>query len=398
MARAAAFRGIGTAVMRWLFACLVAVAMLFPPVTGFVREAQAQEVKERRSIIDLLFRGRPRVVKNKSPAVTKVRRKKPKVSQQPRNSAVEVIEPDVAKLPDAKKVLVIGDFMAAALADGLTMATAADTQIVIEKGTDGSSGLVRSDHLDWPVTLKARIDTARPALIVIMLGSNDRQQMTVAGEKQKFRSELWNAEYERRIDAVLKVATEAKIPFIWTGLPSFQSPSLSVDAAAFNSLYRARTELAGGVFIDIWDGFADENGKFIASGSDINGQPVRLRGSDGLSLTKSGKRKMAFYIEKDMRRLLGGGPLTALAQPGAAGLPLDAAATAPVDTDIQTVAPVSLADPELDGASVLLDSALMPKTSGKSPRDLLIDKGETRDAPSGRVDDFRWTPAIRPAG
>jgi hypothetical protein len=32
---------------------------------------------------------------------------------------------------------------------------------------------------------------------------------------------------------------------------------------------------------------------------------VRLRGSDGINVTRAGQRKIAFYIEKPARRLLG---------------------------------------------------------------------------------------------
>ncbi len=389
---------------RLLVAGLLAIAACVPiPASPFVDGASAQEVRERRSIIDLLFRGdRPRqrtTIERPPAAVVRVKPpRKPRVRKVNNDSTVTGADVEIAKLPDARKVLVIGDFNASALADGLTMATANDADIAIEKGTDGSSGLVRTDHLDWPVTLKQRIGEIKPALIVIMLGSNDRQQMSIGGNKEKFRSEAWNTEYERRVSVLIKVATDARIPFIWTGLPSFQSPSLSADAATLNSLFRTKTEMAGGVFIDIWDGFADEDGKFIASGSDVNGQPVRLRGSDGLSLTKAGKRKMAFYLEKDLRRLTGTDEIANLIRLDAGNLPLDSSATTPAIADVMNVAPVSLADPELDGTGQLLDSGLMPKPSGKSPRDLLIEKGETEDAPEGRVDDFRWKPAAKPAG
>jgi hypothetical protein len=387
-------------VVRLLIAIVLAIAVSMPiPASPFVNFAAAQEVREHRSIIDLLFRrSSPKVIKKRS-AYVRIKRKKRRTQIVASDPAMTGAEVEVAKLPDAKKVLVIGDFMATALSDGLTMATSGDTNIVIEKGTDGSSGLVRSDHLDWPVSLKQQIGEIKPALIVIMLGTNDRQQMNVNGQKEKFRSEAWNGEYERRIAALTKVAVDNKIPFIWTGLPSFQSPSLSADAATLNSLYRSKAEMAGGTFIDIWDGFADEEGKFIASGSDINGQPVRLRGSDGLSLTKAGKRKMAFYLEKDLRRLIGAdaSALAVLKLDDTNSLPADAKTTVPAYTNILVVPPVSLADPELDGAKVLLDSGLVPKASGKSPRDLLIEKGETEAAPEGRVDDFSWKPAAKPA-
>jgi hypothetical protein len=45
-------------------------------------------------------------------------------------------------------------------------------------------------------------------------------------------------------------------------------------------------------------GLSMRNGKFIFTGSDINGQQVRLRGSDGINVTRAGKRKIAFLHEK----------------------------------------------------------------------------------------------------
>jgi hypothetical protein len=57
--------------------------------------------------------------------------------------------------------------------------------------------------------------------------------------------------------------------------------------------------------------------------------------------------------------------------------------------DIIQTQPISLSDPDLDGGNALLDSASIPNGSGKSPRDLLVEKGEVAAAPDGRVDDFR---------
>jgi hypothetical protein len=70
----------------------------------------------------------------------------------------------------------------------------------------------------------------------------------------------------------------------------------------------------------------------------------------------------------------------------------------PTVTDIVSVPPISLMDPDLDGGGELLDAATIPKTNGTSPRDKLIEKGETVDPPDGRVDDFKWKPIEEPAG
>jgi uncharacterized protein len=387
----------GTFLIRMLILPVLAIAFLVTdPAFHQQGVAQAQEVRERRSIIDMIFGGRKKRVTKSNTSITRVKRPRRKKPTSVSDPAVTGAEVEVAKQPDAKKVLVIGDFMASALADGLIVAFASDPGIIIEKKTDGSSGLVRNDHLDWPQTLTTYIGEIKPAMVVIMLGANDRQQMVVNGKREKFQTEPWKTEYEKRVAAILDVVKQNKIPFVWTGLPAFSSPSLSADAATLNNYYRSKAEFAGGEFVDIWDGFADENGKFIATGSDINGQPVRLRGSDGLSLTKAGKRKIAFYVEKPIRKLIGTSlPLVSTLN---ANANTDQAVAAPTVTEIVSVPPISLMDPDLDGGSDLLDAATIPKTSGTSPRDRLIEKGEAVEAPDGRVDDFKWKPMEEPAG
>ena len=370
--------------------------LLTEPAFHMTGVAQAQEVRERRSIIDMIFGKRKKKVAPASNPVVRVKKPRRKKNVSTSNPSVADTEVTVAKQPDAKKILVIGDFMGSALADGLEMAFANDPGIVVEKRTDGSSGLVRSDHLDWPQTLTTSIDETKPALVVIMLGANDRQQMVVGGKREKFQTEPWKAEYEKRVAAIIDIARKNKIPFVWTGLPAFSSPSLTADAATLNNYYRAKSEFAGGEFVDIWDGFADENGKFIATGADIDGQPVRLRGSDGLSLTKAGKRKIAFYVEKPIRKLIGSGlPAISALDPSAN---VDKAIIDPTIANVVSVPPISLVDPDLDGGDQLLNAAAVPKANGNSPRDRLIEKGETVDPPEGRVDDFRWQPASKPAG
>jgi hypothetical protein len=376
---------------------LLVLALLVPLADLGMSAAQAQEFRQRRSILDVIL-GRPQMRERDAERPQRLRpRRNTTVKQRDVQAVKTAPSAQMAKKADARKIVVIGDFMASGLADGLASAFAQDPTITVVKETDGASGLVRTDHLDWAKTLAQKIDKHKPSLVVIMLGSNDRQQIDIGSVSEKFRSEGWDREYQRRVDELATTATRANIPFIWTGLPSFQSPSLSADAATLNNIYRTRMEAVGGTFVDIWDGFADESGKYIATGSDINGQPVRLRGSDGVSLTKAGKRKMAFYLEKDITRLLGGDAASNLARLDATGLPLDAAKKTELH-EITALPPISLSDPELDGSTQLLDQTLLPQAAGKTPRDLLIEKGETARAPAGRVDDFSWPAKAKPAG
>lgn len=352
----------------------------------------AQEQPQRRTLFQLLFGQKNRSVVVIEEAPVRKQRKVNRTHTSTRK-AVTVEKPKLAeKSPDAKKVLVVGDFLAGGLGEGLETAFEQSAGTVIDVRTNGSSGVVRDDFYNWFEELPKLITEIQPAVIVIAMGANDRQQYRNILPGEKFRSEKWQEEYIRRVAALAKIARQDQRPLLWAGMPAFQSSSMTADMVTLNGIFRAESEKAGGQFIDIWDGFVDEAGKFIVTGSDINGQQVRLRGSDGINLTKAGKRKFAFYVEKEIRRLLGD---NASAEAGAlASAKLNDIVVDPVaNADIVRTQPISLADPELDGGSVLLGASLPKRLDGKSPRDLLVERGEVAEAPAGRVDDFRMSKA-----
>jgi hypothetical protein len=119
---------------------------------------------------------------------------------------------------------------------------------------------------------------------------------------------------------------------------------------------------------------------------------VRLRGSDGINVTRAGRRKIAFYIEKPARRLLGDAAAVGVATLDAESLPEIFMPPAPGDTPaaIMRTRPVAMTDPDLDGGSALLGE--MPATASlvRSPRDQLVIDGMLPEAPEGRVDNFAW--------
>ena len=79
----------------------------------------------------------------------------------------------------------------------------------------------------------------------------------------------------------------------------------NAQAIALNEIYREHAEQAGGKYIDIWDGFADQNGQYSAFGPDVDGQSAKLRsGASGIYFTKAGSRKLAQYLEADIRHTI----------------------------------------------------------------------------------------------
>ncbi|PDQ21415.1 hypothetical protein CN311_08790 [Mesorhizobium sanjuanii] len=374
----------------------LAIVVLVAGIAGaFHTPAMAQEESRGWSLRDLLFPRRserieppPRQIQPARP-LTKAR--KPRAA--PRRPA-EPTTPIVEKAPDARTVLVVGDFMASGLAEGLDAAFAQNAGVRIVVRGNGSSGLVRDDVYNWPEQIKSLIETEKPAAVVVMLGSNDRQQMRVDDVREQPRSENWTKEYERRTEALGKAIASTKVPYLWVGMPPFRVAKMTSDMLAFNDIYRSAAETHGGEFIDIWDGFVDENGAFVISGPDINGQAVRLRTDDGINVSKAGKRKLAFYAEKPLLKILGlsapGGATTAAAP---AGAPVEAPAAAPMEVD-RTV-PMLLSDPALDGGSELLGATPLKKAD--RPGEKLAVEGKAPKASPGRADDFSWPPKVNPA-
>lgn len=354
--------------------------------TIVLQPAQAQERVERKSFLQLLFGGGGSAKKQEPQPerTSRVARTAPSIAPPP--------EPVVEKLENARKILVVGDFLANRTADGLNEAFAQAPDVVIIDRANGSSGLVRDDYYNWPEEARQIVEEVQPSIIVVQLGSNDRQQLLVDGEREPVRSVKWLAEYERRTRSLIDALQERKTPLLWIGMPAFKSPSMTTDMVAFNGVFRTQVEKAGGEFIDIWDGFVDEEGKFIFTGSDINGQQVRLRGSDGINMTKAGRRKIAFYAEKSIRRLLGDAAAVGLSALDSANFPEIFMPPAPGENAAAVVRtlPVAMTDPALDGGSALLSE--MPATAGlvRSPRDQLVLDGILPEAPRGRVDDFAW--------
>ena len=141
--------------------------------------------------------------------------------------------------------------------------------------------------------------------------ADDEQDSIVTPETQpgkrangviEFRTDQWAEIYSKRIDETIAALKSKGVPVFWVGLPSIRGTKSTADAVYLNDLYRARAERAGVVYIDIWDGFVDEAGKYSNFGPDYEGQMRRLRSSDGVFFTKSGALKLAHYVEREIRR------------------------------------------------------------------------------------------------
>src|SRR6266403_353478 len=300
--------------------------------------------------------------------------------QQQQQAPKKVIREDFSKAPPPEKregvpernVLVLGDAMAEWLAYGLEDAYAERPDMGVIRKHKTVSGLLKyqpkGDPADWAAAARGILATEKPDAIVIMLGLNDRVALrepatdkkidktddkkeaaakpddnpvdtelspdddadsdtppAIAPEKSarspnglyEFREERWVELYSKKIEEMIGVLKSKGVPVLWVGLPALRGAKATADMLFLDSLYREAASKAGITYVDVWDGFVDEAGRFLQKGPDFEGQIRQLRSYDGVYFTRPGARKLAHYVEREITRLLAGrsGPIALPSEP-----------------------------------------------------------------------------------
>jgi uncharacterized protein len=348
--------------------------------------------------------------------------------------------------PPASTVMVIGDTMADWLAYGLEDVLSDTPDVGVVRNIRPTSGLVRydakNDSLEWSGVVKDALVNEKPSAIVVMLGLNDRLPLrdkvppksapqsaqaapaqpqaqpqnqdktaqpspdaakpdgeqpppVAASEPQRqgpagsydFHTDKWAELYSKRIDDMIAALKSKGVPVLWVGLPSVYGTKSTSDMSYLDEIFRARAERAGIVYVDIWDGFVDESGRYVTQGPDFEGQIRRLRTGDGVHFTKFGAVKLAQYVAQDLRRVMANHvvPVALPAQEGAA----PAKPGAGPRPAVGPVLPLT-ADTSVDSNSLLGDGGRTAPANADPMAVRVLTHGDPIAAPSGRADDFSW--------
>ena len=341
-------------------------------------------------------------------------------------------------------VVVVGDSMADWLAYGLEEIYADNQQIGVTRNIRQYSGLVRyeprNETLQWPQAIKDALAAEKPTAIVVMLGLNDRTALRehvappkpaaqpqdgkpdgkadgksapqAAGAEQKpeerpadprhpgpsvsyeFRSDQWAQAYKKRIDEMITALKSKGVPVLWVGLPAIRGPRATADISYLDDLYHAEADKLGITYVDIWDGFVDEDGRYTVQGPDFEGQTRRLRPGDGIHFTKYGALKLAHLVDQELSHILANP-----AAPVALSAP-QAATPAKPGTARPTVGPV-LPLTAAGGGGHLISGGeagnLLGAGGNAAPlaaenptvKNALV-RGDPLTAPPGRADNFAW--------
>lgn len=318
--------------------------------------------------------------------------------------------PAAAPSPTAG-VAIFGDRFGQALAAGLQ--DGADAGMSVSAVTSDDSGLARPDFSDWLQSIRARLGKPdHPGVGIVMLGSNDRQPLPDGRATVDPSNARWPALYGARVDAVVSAFRDAHVPLIWVGLPSVHSEEISADFVRLNGIVRDRMAQHGETYVDSWEAFNDETGRYSPVGPDIEGDSVKLRKAEGFGFTRAGARKLASFVEGDLKRLQTAAPA------GPAGATADITIETPRDFDQALQIDVNAqirreagltpeAGPVLGGAApqrpaagpvialtappLSPDGQLAGRTDAPaSPATSLQDVAQAAAPKPGRADNFAW--------
>lgn len=175
---------------------------------------------------------------------------------------------------------------------------------------------MRDDYFDWNGALAEQIAADSFDLAVVVIGINDRQELRANGQTYPALSEGWVAAYQARLNSFLGQLRAARKPVVWLGLPPMSRSEYSAAIAQISALHRLAAFSGGAEFLDIYDRFVGEDGRYSAYGPDVNGQNALMRKDDGIHFSSAGSDKLAFYISQAIRTFYrGGGVSLAVADP-----------------------------------------------------------------------------------
>ena len=101
---------------------------------------------------------------------------------------------------------------------------------------------------------------------------------------------------------VMKTLRKGGRAVYWVGLPNMRRWQDNERAQLMNDVFRERAYLNGVRYIDAYASFIDEGGGYSDYGPDVTGKVARLRDTDGVHFTDIGYRKLAHFVERELRR------------------------------------------------------------------------------------------------
>ena|GEM_PF-2656820 len=283
-------------------------------------------------------------------------------------SAEPVLEKPV-KVKTRYNVVVFGDSLGDGVWAGLYHQLRKDKRFNVIRKSKVATGFVRRDYYDWNEAVRQVAGDTVIDIAVVIMGTNDRQTIVEGGARYAPFTPEWRKIYEARVDDFTATLKASGARIYWIGLPVMRGAEFEKDMVSFSDIFERRAAANSIYFLPTHDLLADENGAYMAYGTDGAGRKKLLRAEDGIHFTMDGYGQLVKPVARAITRDVDRGLVVA----DASGLAVSAAAqeAASQETGGQAVAK---ADNDMGLKSQIYDVA------------------ETR---AGRSDDWRWSGAPR---
>ncbi|WDR01223.1 DUF459 domain-containing protein [Devosia algicola] len=367
---------------RVLFFAVLASFILTDLAPAWAQDrVELAQTEKRRTLFDMLFGE-----EEAPPPPPPVRQQRTRKAAPAPSAAVSVPAPTIEKTQSATRVAVMGDSLAVDLAKALERRYADDPNLQVIGMGVGSSGFVRDDFFDWNREVSEQIAADSFDLAIVIIGINDRQDIRENGQNYRPLTEGWSAIYKDRITRFLNQLRAAGKPVIWLGLPPMSKSNYSSAIGEISALQRLASVSGGAEFLDIYERFLGEDGKYSSYGPDVNGQNARMRKDDGIHFSSAGADKIAFYLNQPIRNFYRGGAVTVAVSDPLRGTDAGAMVRLPY----QGLGQTRLL--EVAGAVIPLGRSAAPAgtllSASDVPRSQPFPIEQLVGAPVGRVDSF----------
>jgi len=187
------------------------------------------------------------------------------------------------------RVLEIGDSLGIDLGDRLEADGAAGGLATTTVAAQGDSGLANAAFNDWPAHLGALLATDHPQVVVVLLGANDDQGLSVDGQAVQPGTAAWAAAYAQRVDAVVGESVSAGARVLWVSVPPMHNGALDAFVAVVNAIDEREVDaVTGTLYLTSSSVLGGPAGAYEGALTDASGTSVVVRTPDGVHLTTPG--------------------------------------------------------------------------------------------------------------
>lgn len=195
-------------------------------------------------------------------------------------------------------VVVLGDSIMRALSHSLAREFDRYDGFKVVSFTYLGSGLARLDTFDWLGKIDAMMQAHKPTIVIMMIGTNDKQAIQVQSSVMQPDTPEWKQEYARRVGSAMDrmIKGGAKTVY-WIEIPDMPKQELQEAGFMFNGMIRAQAAVRPTVTVVASSSILSKTpGVYTSYLVDHTGKVLQVRNQDRVHLSREGADLLARHI------------------------------------------------------------------------------------------------------